>query len=121
MIDTNKYKGKLEAELKIVERELKEVAVKAPEDPNGWVPAITKETEISLDKADENEVASEIESFEDNTEIVSKLEAQYNDIKTALDKIEKGTYGICEVGEEEISADRLDANPSARTCIEHYF
>jgi len=36
-----------------------------------------------------------------------------------LKKIEDGTYGICEVGGEEIPEDRLDANPSARTCIEH--
>jgi len=119
MIDTNKYKAKLEAELKIVENELSEVAVKSPKDPNGWVPAITKETEIGLDKADENDVASEIESFEDNTAIVSKLETQYNDIKMALDKIKNGAYGKCEVGGEDIPEARLEANPSARTCVAH--
>lgn len=118
-MDTNIYKEKLEKELKLIEGELKEVAVKSPNDPNGWVPAITKETEIGLDRADENDVASEIESLEDNTAIVSKLEAQYNDIKKALDKIENGTYGKCEVGGEDIPEERLEANPAARTCIEH--
>ena len=119
MIDTNKYKGKLEAELKIVEGELKEIAVKSPNDPNGWVPALTKETDMGSDSADEIDVADELESLGENTAIVSKLEAQYNDINTALEKIKNGTYGKCEVGGEDIPEDRLEANPSARTCIEH--
>lgn len=119
MKDTKKYKEKLEKELKVVESELKEIAVKAPKDPNGWVPSITKETDMGSDSADENEVADEIESFEENTAIVSKLEAQYNDIKIALEKIKKGTYGKCEVGGEDIPEARLKANPSARTCISH--
>ena len=37
----------------------------------------------------------------------------------ALERIEKGTYGICEVGNEEIEEDRLNANPAARTCKAH--
>jgi RNA polymerase-binding transcription factor DksA len=119
MIDTNKYKGKLEAELKMVEGELKETAVKSPNDPNGWIPALTKETDMGSDSADEIDVADEIESLGENTAIVSKLEEQYNDIKTALGKIENGTYGICEVGGEEISEDRLEANTSAKTCVAH--
>ena len=120
MIDTNKYKGKLEEELKVVEKELKEVAVKTSKNPNnGWEASITKETDMGADRADVNEVADEIESFEENTAIFSKLDAQYNDIKTALDKIKNGTYGKCEVGGEDIPEDRLEANPSARTCIEH--
>lgn len=39
------------------------------------------------------------------------------DIDTALDKIEKGQYGICEECEEPISEKRLDVNPTARYCI----
>ncbi|HVN94976.1 MAG TPA: TraR/DksA family transcriptional regulator [Syntrophorhabdaceae bacterium] len=39
------------------------------------------------------------------------------DIDNALDKLEKGTYGICEECEEIISEKRLEANPVARYCI----
>lgn len=39
------------------------------------------------------------------------------EIDAALDKIEKGTYGICEECEEAISEKRLEANPVARYCI----
>jgi RNA polymerase-binding transcription factor DksA len=119
MINTKKFKGRLEDELKLVEKELKEVATRSPKDPNGWVPALTKETDMGSDSADEIDVADEIESLGENTAIVSKLEAQYNDIKKALDNIENGTYGKCEVGGEDIPENRLEANPSARTCITH--
>ena len=39
------------------------------------------------------------------------------DIDSSLDKISKGTYGICEECEEKISEKRLEANPVARYCI----
>jgi len=37
----------------------------------------------------------------------------------ALDKIKAGTYGICDVCKKEIDPKRLEANPSAATCVEH--
>lgn len=39
------------------------------------------------------------------------------DIDNALDRIAKGTYGICEECEEKISEKRLEAKPVARYCI----
>ncbi|MBP8625424.1 MAG: TraR/DksA family transcriptional regulator [Syntrophorhabdaceae bacterium] len=39
------------------------------------------------------------------------------EIDIAIDKIDAGTYGICEECEEEISEKRLEANPVARYCI----
>ena len=39
-------------------------------------------------------------------------------IKHALNKIESGEYGICEICEEEISFDRLKARPVAALCID---
>jgi DnaK suppressor protein len=38
-------------------------------------------------------------------------------IKQSLSDIEDGTYGICEICEEEISFKRLEARPVARHCI----
>ncbi len=40
------------------------------------------------------------------------------DIDAALDKIEKGQYGICEGCDEPINEKRLEVNPTARYCIE---
>jgi DnaK suppressor protein len=39
------------------------------------------------------------------------------EIEDALDRIEKGTYGICEAGGESISKARLTAIPWARYCV----
>ena len=38
-------------------------------------------------------------------------------IKQALDRIEEGTYGICEMCEEDIAIARLKARPVAMYCI----
>ena len=39
-------------------------------------------------------------------------------IKDALDRIENGSYGICEECGEEISAERLKARPVTTLCID---
>jgi DnaK suppressor protein len=39
-------------------------------------------------------------------------------IKDALERIEDGTFGICEICEEEISIGRLKARPVTSHCIE---
>jgi RNA polymerase-binding transcription factor DksA len=39
------------------------------------------------------------------------------EIEDALDRIERGTYGICEGGGEFISKARLEAIPWARYCV----
>lgn len=39
-------------------------------------------------------------------------------IKEALERIENGTYGICESCEEEISEKRLKARPVTTLCID---
>jgi DnaK suppressor protein len=39
-------------------------------------------------------------------------------IKEALERIEQGTYGICEDCGEEISTERLKARPVTTLCID---
>ncbi len=41
-----------------------------------------------------------------------------NKIKDALERIELGTFGICETCEEDISIDRLKARPVTTQCID---
>lgn len=70
-------------------------------------------------EADPNDAADQIEELVINVPLVEELEKRHKDIADALEKMEEGTYGICEAGEEEIPFDRLEANPAARTCIQH--
>jgi DnaK suppressor protein len=40
-----------------------------------------------------------------------------NDVREALERLDKGEYGVCEDCEESIPPRRLDAIPWARLCI----
>lgn len=116
-IDYEHFKAKLEAEKKLLEKELEKVARVNPDNPSDWeaTPPVDRDTS----QADENTVADAIEGYEGNVAIVKTLEARYNDVKSGLDKIKHGVYGLCQVCQKEIETDRLEANPSARTCKEH--
>lgn len=67
--------------------------------------------------SDREDNASEVEQYTDNLPVEITLEKKLKDILEALERMEKGTYGICENCNQEISPDRLRANPAARTCI----
>jgi len=116
MKDIQHFKTKLEEELKTLEAELKTVGHQNPENPADWQ---AMPTDPDASNADRMEVADQIDGYEENTAILKQLEIQLGDVKHALEKIEDGTYGTCEIGGEEIPHDRLEANPSARTCIAH--
>lgn len=49
--------------------------------------------------------------------IVEALRAQRSDVAGALERLDKGTYGLCEKCGKEIPEARLDAVPSARLCV----
>jgi RNA polymerase-binding transcription factor DksA len=114
-IELKKFKDLLLAEQAKLESELSTVGRKNPENPDDWEakPSYTE------DSADLNDFSDSIENFETNTAILKQLETQLIDVKDALTKIENGTYGFCEVSGEEIEAERLEANPAARTCKSH--
>lgn len=116
MIDTNHFKAKLEEELKVLEEELASVGRKNPDNPKDWEAEVK---DLTPDTAEESEVADYMEEYEGNTAILKQLEIRYNEVKRALEKIADGKYGICEVSGEPIETERLEANPAARTCIEH--
>ncbi|QOY34393.1 TraR/DksA C4-type zinc finger protein [Anaerobacillus isosaccharinicus] len=46
------------------------------------------------------------------------INQEYEDVIAALERIENGTYGICEASGQKIPMDRLQALPTARTTIE---
>ncbi len=116
-IDYEHFKKKLEEEKRLVEKELEKVGRRNPDNPGDWEATPPEERDVS--QADENIVADAIEGYEDNAAIVNTLEKRYRDINSGLDKIKQGAYGLCQVCGKEIELDRLEANPSARTCKEH--
>lgn len=84
----------------------------------------TDDWEIRFDQddhteADEDLISDNAEAADEAIATLALLETRYRNINRALDKIASGTYGICEIGGEAIEADRLEANPAARTCKAH--
>ncbi|OHA92300.1 MAG: hypothetical protein A3J09_02380 [Candidatus Zambryskibacteria bacterium RIFCSPLOWO2_02_FULL_51_21] len=116
-IDYEHFKNKLETEKKLLEKELHKVGRVNPDNPSDWEPTPPGDRDIS--QADENTMADTMEGYGGNTAIVNTLEKRYMDVRSGLDKIKHGTYGLCQVCGKEIEADKLEANPSARTCKEH--
>ena len=67
------------------------------------------------DKSDES--VQEIDEYTTNLATERVLESSWRDINNALDRIVKGSYGICKYGKQEIGEKRLMARPVANTCI----
>ena len=68
------------------------------------------------DKEDEN--AEEVATFSTNLTLERTLESSLRDVEGALERIKKGTYGICKYCNKEITEKRLRARPSSSSCIE---
>lgn len=110
------FKSKLEAEKSSLEQQLQEIGRKDTNSPGGWD---ATSGNIEVDTADENELADKMEELEENSGIASQLENQLTEVKTALEKIESGTYGACEACGKPIEKERLEANPSAKISLKH--
>jgi RNA polymerase-binding transcription factor DksA len=115
-IQIEDFKKKLEGELVTIEGELRSVGRINPDNALDW-----EATPPVMDTipADRSENADQIEEFEANTAILKELEIRFNNIKDALKAIEDGSYGICKTCGELIDVERLEAMPSATTCIVH--
>src|SRR4029079_15645124 len=114
-MNTDHFKKKLEAELKIVEGELKEIAVLDPE-TGEWEARGQNDMETMAPTQDENEFADKLEEYEEHREELPALRTRFSELKVALRKVADGTYGTCEASGEPIEEDRLEVNPAARTC-----
>ncbi|MET0820214.1 MAG: TraR/DksA C4-type zinc finger protein [Aeromicrobium sp.] len=49
--------------------------------------------------------------------MVEQTRARLVDVDAALDRLEQGTYGVCERCGAPIPQERLEARPVARTCV----
>ena len=64
------------------------------------------------------DAGSEVFERSRDLSIVQDLDAQLVDVEHAFARIENGTYGTCEACGRPIGAERLDARPAARFCLE---
>lgn len=64
------------------------------------------------------ELGTETFEREKDFSLLEQLEAELDDLDYALRKLDEGTYGTCEACGKEIPAERLEAVPGARLCVE---
>lgn len=114
--DTEIFKRKLEEEKAGLEQQLASISKKDTAAAGGWDATAGN---IEVDAADENELADKMEELEENAGVANQLESQLKEVSAALERIEKGTYGLCEVCGKEIERERLEANPSAKVSLKH--
>jgi DnaK suppressor protein len=108
-----KFKKILEKDKASIEKQLKSFAkkdLKLKGDYDTRYPDLG--THQSVD-----EMAQEVSMYESSLPVEHTLELKLRDIDAALDKVVKGSYGICENCKEEIPAERLKTKPEAKYCI----
>jgi DnaK suppressor protein len=66
--------------------------------------------------ADSAQVAAE---QGENKALLNKLQDQLEDNRRALEKMDNGTYGLCEKCGQPFAEPRLEAMPATRFCINH--
>lgn len=75
-------------------------------------------------KEDSGDISTSVDAGTDNFDrdfalsLLSTEQEALNEIEEAIDRIHKGTYGICEVTGEPIKAERLEAVPFTRFSVE---
>jgi RNA polymerase-binding transcription factor DksA len=65
------------------------------------------------------DVGSETFEREKEFSILEQVEAELDDVQRALQRLDSGSYGQCEICHEQIGDERLEAMPAARFCVAH--
>lgn len=98
-------RSRLDEEMEIVQRELLDLGAT----PDGSVEVVLDEgfADAALSTAERDKVLS----------LVATLRQRAEDIGAALQRLDRGLYGVCENCGVAIEAERLEAIPAARRCI----
>ena len=62
--------------------------------------------------------ATELFEQERNLGLEQDIGRQVAEVDAALERVDRGTYGVCEVCGRPIPEERLEAMPAARLCVE---
>lgn len=113
-MDIKKIKTKLLKEKELLEKELSSFAHKDPKVKGNWRADFPS---FGDERAEQDENAEEVQEYENELGVEYALEARLENINLALEKIEKGKYGICEKCGKNIEEKRLKIEPSAKTHV----
>ncbi len=106
-------KGKLEEQKISLQKELESFASEDPNLKHNWDAKYP-----NREDSDKDEKADDAQEYDNMLSLEHSLELKLKDVTMALEKIAKGTYGICEGCGDKISEERLLACPEAKTCLQ---
>ncbi len=109
-------KERLKKEKVQIEKQLKTFADKDEQVKGDWDTRFPKQDGSSGSAALEA-AADAVEEYSTLLPIEHNLELRLKNIDSALEKIKKGGYGICDQCKKPISPDRLKIYPEARLCM----
>lgn len=103
---------KLETQKESIEKELKSFAKKDDSPKGDW------ETKYpNRENGNMEEEADEVQEYGNMLPVEHSLELKLKDVNSALEKIKKESYGVCETCGKKIEEKRLLACPEAKTCL----
>lgn len=110
-------KEKLEKTKKIIEKQLAGFAEKDDKLKGDWDSRFPLFNSQGASSGALEEAADEVEEYGNLLPVEHNLELRLKNINSALEKIKKGQYGICEKCGKKIPEERLKAFPEAKTCL----
>lgn len=107
----NETKQELLAEKKHLETDLADFTKKNPHVADDY------EAKFPDYGDEEDENAREVAQYTANKPLEISLENTLRDVNQALDRLDKGTYGICKYCKKPIDKKRLRARPTSSACV----
>jgi DnaK suppressor protein len=103
----------------LIDQERKSLQTLVQERENEGLREAEGEQLSELAAYDQHQADLGTETFEREKDfsLLEQLEAELDDLDRALQKVEAGTYGVCESCEQDIAAERLETLPGARLCV----
>ncbi|MEK7609394.1 MAG: TraR/DksA family transcriptional regulator, partial [Patescibacteria group bacterium] len=109
----NELKSALEKEKETLTEELRSVAHPDKKVKGDW------DADYKDLGNDWDDNSQEVTEYATRLPLEHELEVRLSEVNAALEKMAKGSYGICEKCGQAMDIDRLRAEPSARMCVDH--
>ncbi len=110
-------KESLEKKRGEIEKELEKFAQRDEKNKGDWDTRFPRFDGGETGSAALEKAADEVEEYSTLLSIEYNLEIRLRDINSALEKIKKGKYGICEKCGKEVPVERLKIYPEAKLCL----
>jgi len=112
-MNKRKARARLEEERARLQRVL--AGLRADAATTGDAASIAEQSSYDQHPAD---IGSEVFEHEKNQSLLEQVESELSEIDHAFQQLEAGDYGTCQACRKRIPAERLDAMPAARFCVD---